>query len=84
MSTIANELRSKIIKTLELVDITEADIKDDTPFVGDELGLDSIDILELVIMLEKDYGILIDSKELGFEVFQSIASLAAYVEKHKT
>lgn len=49
------------------------DIKDDDPLVGGETGIDSIDVLELVMMIEKDYGVKIDSKELGAKVFASVA-----------
>lgn len=61
---LVSELKIKIIKTLGLMDVTPADIKDDAPLVGGDTGIDSIDVLELVMMIEKDYGVKIDSKEL--------------------
>ena len=59
------ELRGKIIETLNLVDVAPEDVGADEPLVGGHLGIDSIDVLELVMMIEKDYGIRIDNKEVG-------------------
>ena len=74
-----NELKVNIIKTLGLIDVTPADIKDDAVLVGGDTGIDSIDVLELVMMIEKDYGVKIDSKELGAKVFASVRVLATYI-----
>lgn len=74
-----SELKSKIIATLGLPDVTPDDIKDDDPLVGGEAGIDSIDVLELVMMIEKDYGVKIDSKELGVKVFASVRTLATFI-----
>ncbi len=76
---LVSELKVKIIKTLGLMDVTPQDIKDDAPLVGGDTGIDSIDVLELVMMIEKDYGVKIDSKELGAKVFASIRSLATHI-----
>jgi acyl carrier protein len=73
------ELKVKIIKTLGLMDVTPADIKDDDPLVGGDTGIDSIDVLELVMMIEKDYGVKIENKELGAKVFASVRALAKYI-----
>lgn len=73
------ELKVKIIKTLGLMDVTSADIKDDDPLVGGDTGIDSIDVLELVMMIEKDYGVKIENKELGAKVFASVRALATYI-----
>jgi len=54
-------------------------MKDDDPLVGGETGIDSIDVLELVMMIEKDYGVKIDSKELGAKVFASVRTLATFI-----
>lgn len=78
------ELKDKIIKTLDLEgDLTPEEIGDDDRLVGGDLGIDSIDVLEIVVMLEKDYGILIDNKELGEQVFTTIRALAEYVRDHR-
>ena len=76
---LVSELKVKIIKTLGLMDVTPEDIKDDSVLVGGDTGIDSIDVLELVMMIEKDYGVKIDSKELGAKVFASVRALATYI-----
>jgi acyl carrier protein len=73
------ELKVKIIQTLRLIDVGLEDIKDDSPLVGGDIGIDSIDVLELVMMIEKDYGVKIESKELGVKVFASVRALATYI-----
>lgn len=86
MSTVEeviSELKGKIIATLGLLDVTPGDIKDDDPLVGGETGIDSIDVLELVMMIEKDYGVKIDSKELGARVFASVRTLATFILQAK-
>ncbi|MDD5524996.1 MAG: phosphopantetheine-binding protein, partial [Smithella sp.] len=67
-----SELKVKIIETLGLIDVGPEDIKDDERLVGGDLGIDSIDVLELVMMIEKDYGVKIENKELGVKVFASV------------
>ena len=64
------------------MDLTPDEIADDAQLVGGDFGIDSIDVLELVVMIEQDYGVSIDSKELGAEVFRSINALAEYITKH--
>jgi acyl carrier protein len=81
MTQLVAELKTKIIDTLNLIDVSPADIKEEEPLVGGNLGIDSIDVLELVMMLEKDYGVKIDNKELGAEVFGSLGALADFVGK---
>jgi acyl carrier protein len=73
------ELKVKIIQTLGLIDVGPEDIKDDSPLVGGDIGIDSIDVLELVMMIEKDYGVRIESKELGVKVFASVRALATHI-----
>jgi len=80
---IIGELKGKIIATLGLLDVTPDDIKDDDPLVGGDTGIDSIDVLELVMMIEKDYGVKIESKELGIKVFASVRALATYIQQAK-
>ncbi len=78
-----SELKVKIIDTLGLIDVAPEDIKDDERLVGGDLGIDSIDVLELVMMIEKDYGVKIDNKELGVKVFKSVRALATYIAQHQ-
>lgn len=84
MNELIHELKVKIIETLNLIDVSPEDIDADAPLIGGDLGLDSIDVLELVMMLEKDYGVRIDSKELGVKVFASITSLVDYIHHSRT
>lgn len=78
-----SELKIKIIETLGLIDVTPEDIKDDERLVGGDLGIDSIDVLELVMMIEKDYGVKIDNKELGVKVFASVRALATHIAQYQ-
>ena len=83
MDTLIDELKVKIIETLNLIDVLPGNIKEDAQLIGGDLGLDSIDVLELVMMLEKDYAIKIDSKDLGVKVFASVRSLAEYIQEQR-
>jgi acyl carrier protein len=81
MDQLFAELKSKIIETLSLEGVSPEDIDVDDQLVGGELGIDSIDILELVLMLEKDYAVAIKDRELGAKVFTSLRTLASYVSE---
>ncbi|MCX5822574.1 MAG: phosphopantetheine-binding protein [Deltaproteobacteria bacterium] len=83
MEALIAELKVKIIGVLSLLDVTPEDIGDDDRLVGGDLGIDSIDVLELVLMLEKDYGVKIESKEMGMEAFASVRALAGFVGKNR-
>ena len=83
MEKLIAELKLKIIDTLNLISVTPEAIDENARLVGGDLGLDSIDVLELVMMIEKDYGIRIDNKELGVKVFASLASLAGYINQNR-
>ena len=83
MNELIEELKIKIIDTLSLVDVSPADIDVNAQLVGGDLGLDSIDVLELVMMIEKDYGVKIDSKKLGVKVFTSVSALADHILNHQ-
>ena len=80
MAISTTELKAAIITALNLQDITPAQIDDDAPLFGTGLGLDSIDALELVVMLEKNYRIVIKDIEEGRPAFQSVRTLAAFIE----
>jgi acyl carrier protein len=84
MEALKQELKSKIIAVLNLEDIAIEDINDNDALFGDGLGLDSIDALELIVLLDKDYGIkLVDPKE-GKTIFKSIETMAAYIAANRT
>ena len=80
MSNLLAELPQKIVTTLNLPDINPDEIDPDEQLVGGRLGIDSIDVLEMVMLIEKDYGVIIDSKELGAKVFASLRTLAEHIE----
>ena len=84
MDELIKELKLKVIESLNL-DCAPEDIDDCAPLFGNEgLGLDSIDVLELLILLEKNYGIRLSSPQEGKKVFQSFAVIAEYVAAHRT
>ncbi|MBA6153894.1 phosphopantetheine-binding protein [Gelidibacter maritimus] len=84
MTELRQELKEKIIEQLNLEEFTVADIADDDALFGDGLGLDSIDALELIVMMDKDYGIQLTDPKEGKEIFKSIAVLADYITKHRS
>lgn len=82
MSALIEELKRFIIETMNLEDLTPADIADDALLFSDEgLGLDSIDALELVLALKKTYGIVLEANdEASRQHLRSVASLAALIQ----
>ncbi len=84
MDIILSELKAQIIESLRLEDITPDQINDDDPIFGAGLGLDSIDALELVVMLEQNYGIVIKDIEEGRPAFKSVRTLAAFIQARRT
>jgi acyl carrier protein len=76
------QLKTLVVETLRLEDVVPADIPDDEPLIGGGLSLDSIDALELVVRLEKEFGIKISSSEESRTALASIQSLAAYIREH--
>ncbi|MBW1827890.1 MAG: acyl carrier protein [Deltaproteobacteria bacterium] len=79
-----SELKLLIIETLRLEDVKPDSIKDEDSLFGEGLGLDSIDALELVVAIEKHYGVLIEDEEVGVEAFASIDALADFVIDKKS
>ncbi len=86
MEELIQELKQQIIKVLNLEEMTPDDIDAEAPLFGEGegLGLDSIDALELMVMIEKNYGIKLASPEQGKEIFKSVATIAAFVSEHRT
>ncbi len=77
-------LKNLIVETLKLSDVRAEDIPDDEPLFGSpRFGLDSIDALELVVKLEKEFGIKIGSSEESRAALASVAALAAYIRQHR-
>jgi acyl carrier protein len=83
MEISTHELKTKIIESLKLRDVTPEQIDNDAPLFGTGLGLDSIDALELVVLLEKDYGIVIKDIEEGRPAFRSVKTLADFIAAKK-
>ncbi len=85
MEQLINEIKLKLIDALNLDGMTPADIDDHAPLFGDEgLGLDSIDVLELIVLLERNYGIRLANPQEGKKVFQSVAVMADYVAANRS
>ena len=84
MENLINNLKVKIIEILNLEDVLVEYIKNDDPLFGDGLGLDSIDALELIVLLDKEYGIKITDPKEGKTIFQSVEVMADYIEKNRT
>jgi acyl carrier protein len=77
-----SQLKHLIVETLKLEDVTPDQLPDDEPLIGAGLNLDSIDALELVVRLEKEFGIKISSSEESRQALASVSSLAAYIRSH--
>lgn len=83
MNELIQTLKEQIIDALNLEEITPADIDNDAPLFGDGLGLDSIDALELIVILDRHYGIKLANPAEGKEIFKSVNSIADYVAKNR-
>ena len=78
------KLKTQIIDALNLEELKPEDINDDAPLFGpDGLGLDSIDALELIVLLEKNYGIKLTDPAKAKGVFASVATMACFIEENK-
>lgn len=84
MEELIHKLKVEIIEQLNLQDLTPNDIDENAPLFVEGLGLDSIDSLELIVLLQRNYGIKITKAEEGKEVFQSVKSIATYIQNHKS
>lgn len=83
MEELILELKEEIIKALNLEEMTPEDIDTDAPLFGQGLGLDSIDALELIVLLEKKYGIKLTNPAEGKAIFTSVGHMADYVSKNR-
>jgi acyl carrier protein len=83
MDTLEQQIKQKLVETLEL-DLTPAEIEDDRPLFGEKgLGLDSVDVLEIVAMLQMEFGVEIPDRETATRVLVDVRSMAAYVRARK-
>ena len=84
MTELITELKEKIITQLNLEDINVDDIADEDALFGSGLGLDSIDALELIVMLDKDYCIKLTDPKEGRKIFETVEVMAKYISEHRT
>ena len=85
MDALIAELKQKVVEALNLEELSAEEINENTPLFGaDGLGLDSIDALELIVLLDKEYGIRLSDPKQGKEIFYPIATMAEYIQKHRT
>ena len=83
MGELIRELKDEIIEALNLEEMTADDIDENEPLFGEGLGLDSIDALELIVLLEKKYGIKLADPAEGKKIFTNVAAIADYVSKNR-
>lgn len=83
MENLIYELKEEIIEALNLEDMTPEDIDADAALFGDGLGLDSIDALELIVLMEKKYGIKLENPNKGKEVFKSVRVMAEFITANR-
>jgi acyl carrier protein len=77
------QVKQLIIDSLRIEGLTPDEIDTDAPLFGEGLGLDSIDALQLVVAMEKDFGVIVPDAETGTIVFQSVRSMAQYIAEHR-
>ncbi|MEG1936292.1 MAG: phosphopantetheine-binding protein [Rikenellaceae bacterium] len=83
MEQLKQELKEKLIEALNLEEITPEEIDNKAPLFGDGLGLDSIDALEIILILEKSYGIRLENPSKAKEIFFSIDTLADFISTNR-
>jgi acyl carrier protein len=83
MEALLQELKKKIVEELDMKEITPDELADDTLFFDGGLGLDSVDLMVLVAVVDRDYGVEIFNRELGEKVFITLSTLAEYITKHR-
>ena len=84
MEQLMANLKRQIIEALNLKHLKPEDIGDDQPLFVEGLGLDSIDALELIVLLQQHYNIKVTNPQDGPKIFRSVKSMAEYIEAHKT
>lgn len=85
MDNLINEIKAELINALHLDGMKPEDLDADAPLFGEGgIGLDSIDALEIIVMLEKNYGIRLSNVSESKAIFKSIRSIAEYVKEHKS
>jgi acyl carrier protein len=82
MDNLRQKLKEQVIERLNLKELKPADIGDDQPLFVEGIGLDSIDALELIVLLQQEYNIKLSNAEDGPRVFHSIRTMADYITAH--
>ena len=82
MDELTAQVKDKLIEILNLTDVSPEDIDENAQLVGGELGIDSIDVLDMVVMVEKDYGVVINNKEIGEKVFSTLKNLVDFIREN--
>ncbi len=83
MEQLTLNLKKQIIEVLNLKHLTPEEIIDDQPLFGEGLGLDSIDALELIVLLQQQYNIRLSDPQEGPKIFKSVSTMAEYITAHQ-
>jgi acyl carrier protein len=83
MEQLVENLKVQIIQALKLEDVKPEDINENEPLFGEGLGLDSIDALELIVLMEKEYGIRVENANAAKSVFTSVKTMADYIAQNR-
>ena len=84
MANLRQQIKEELIKHLNLEDLNIDDIQDETPLFRNGLGLDSIDALEIIVMLDNKFNVVISDPEEGAKIFQNINTIAEFIENQKS
>lgn len=82
--TLIENVKQMIVNSLRIEGMSAQEIDTDAPLFGEGLGLDSIDALQLVVAMEKEFGVVVPDAATGTKVFASVRSMAGYISEHRT